>query len=341
MKTFADICYEMGITPEEVRRSPGFLRNDWRDGTRLDAGDTAFLNRQIEVVRSKTYEKKYAALLARQFLPTAEDVPAYATIGVEIVYDASGRPRIIANGGEDLPRVDVIASELTFKVASLGASYGYTLMDLRQAIGLGVPLTDKKASMAARSINTGIDEMLATGKLSTVGQDLGMTGFINIGAVPILTSVCPSVSWDNASTTPLQVLADLNALANAPSKQTLQVYTDCNIILAPHDYEIANALVMPNQLDTVLSFFLRVNKHVKGVDQWHRLTAAGAGGKNRSISYCKDPEVIEAVVPQEFEQLPPQLKNLETVIPCHARCGGVRPHQPQAMAYMDLTATSP
>jgi hypothetical protein len=341
MKTFAHICYEMGITPDEVRNSPGFLRKDWRDGTRLDAGDTAFLNRQIEIVRSKVYEKKYAALLARQFLPTATDIPAFATVGIEVVYDTAGRPRIISNGGEDLPRVDVIASELSFKVASLGASYGYTLMDLRQAIGLGIPLTDKKALMASRAINTGIDELLAIGKLSTVGQDLGMTGFINAGSVPILTSGAASQSWDNASTTPLQILADLMALANAPSKQTLQIYTDCNIILAPHDYEVANAVVMPNQLDTVLSFFLRTNKHVQGVDQWHRLTAAGAGGKNRAISYCKDPEVIEAIVPQEFEQLPPQLKNLETVIPCHARCGGVRLHQPQAMAYMDLTATSP
>jgi hypothetical protein len=343
-RSFAHIAYEMGISRDEVLASPGYLRfrqDAANDTKRSDAGDTAFLNRQIEIVRSKVYEVKYAALLSREFLPTATDIPAYATIGIEVVYDAAGKARIISNGGEDLPRVDVIASELSFKVASLGAAYGYTLMDLRQAIGLGVPLTDRKALMARRVIDTGIDELLALGKLSTVGQDMGMTGFINAATPTLIVSGCTNLSWDDPATTALKILADMTALAAAPSKQTLQIYQATDLLLAPHEYNIVAAVVMPNTTETVLSFFLRTNPYIKRVSQWHRLTGAGAGGKNRAIAYAKDPEVIEAIVPQEFEQLPPQLKNLETTIPCHARCGGVRLHQPSAMVYMDLVVTTP
>ena len=45
---------------------------------------------------------------------------------------------------------------------------------------------------------------------------------------------------------------------------------------------------------------------------------------------------IEAIVPQPFKQLPAQERNLEFVIPCTARAGGVSVYQPLAFTRATL-----
>jgi len=301
---------------------------------RLDADDTAFLARQIEHVRSTIYERRFPALLARTFLPTATDVPSWASHVVEVQYDSAGRAKVIANGSDDFPRVDVVASESAFKVVSIGDAYGYTLMDLRQALATGTPLQDRKGATARRVIETGIDEILATGQLDTVEQAFGMVGFLNASAVD-------DVAPDNdpwASATPDEMVADMNKLVDAPSENTNEVFETTDLILSPALFRLVNKTKMGSGTDTTtLEFFKKTNPGVS-VHKWHRCAGAGAEGKDRIVAYHKSPEVIEALVTQEFEQLPPQVRNLETLILCHARCSGVRIHHPMGINYMDLTA---
>ena len=45
---------------------------------------------------------------------------------------------------------------------------------------------------------------------------------------------------------------------------------------------------------------------------------------------------IESIVPQPFKQLPAQERNLEFVIPCTARAGGVSVYQPLAFTRATL-----
>jgi hypothetical protein len=303
-----------------------------RTEERLDANETAFLTRKIEHVRSTVYEVKYASLLSRSFLPTATDIPSWASHVVEVVYDTSGRATIVANGADDVKRVDNVVSEQSYKVFSIASAYGYSLNDLRTALGSGQPLSDLKARTVRRVIDTGIDEIIATGKLATVGQDPGAVGFVNAASVPIVTPV--DGDWNTA--TPDEMIADLNALVSAPGNTTIQVFEANIVLLAPKQYDkAARTRIGATNETTVLEFFLKTNPGVT-VQKWHRLSGAGAGGKDRCIAYSKSPEIIEAIVPLEFEQLPPQVKNFDTVVLCHARCGGVRIHQPKAIAYLDL-----
>jgi hypothetical protein len=53
------------------------------------------------------------------------------------------------------------------------------------------------------------------------------------------------------------------------------------------------------------------------------------------VAYLRNPEVLELEIPQDFEQFAPERRNLEFIVNCHARCGGVLVYQPLAMAYMD------
>jgi hypothetical protein len=305
-----------------------------RNGKRYDANETAFLTRQIEHVRSKVYEVQVASLLARSFLPTATDIPSWAQFVVEVIFDSAGQAKVVTNGSDDAPRVDLIASEQSYKVVSLADSYGFTLMDMRQALGVGMPLSDKKGKTAHRVLDTATDEILATGTLASANQTLGLVGFINASAVPIVTATAGS--W--AAATADAIIADVTKLIQAPSQATLQIFDSDTVIMAPAKYDFIAAKPRSATSDTtILEFLQRTNPGVS-FQKWHRLTSAGAGSLDRLVAYKKSDEVIEAIVPQEFEQLPPQVKNLETVTICHSRCGGVRIHHPKALAYLDATA---
>lgn len=311
-----------------------------RKGERLDSDDTAFLVRQIEHVRTKILEVRHAALLARSFLPTAEDIPSWASFSIQIVYDDAGQAKVIANGADDLPAVDRIASEKALTIASLGASYGFSAHDLRQALGTGVPLQDLLAKTTRRVIDTAIDEMIATGALSSAGQSaLGMVGFLTSSAVP--SAVALTDGFLIPATTGDQMLADLNILLRAPRIATKQIFPATNVILSQKIFDAVSTKPRASGTDkSVLEAFKAQHPEVS-VDVWHRLDLAGDGGTDDlAVAYCKDPEVIESIVPMEFLQHPPQFRNLKTVINCEARAGGVRIHHPKAIAYMSLSVAT-
>jgi hypothetical protein len=301
---------------------------------RLDANETMFLTRELEHVRAKTYEVKQASLLARSFLPTAADIPNWAHTVVEIIYDSSGRAQVISNGTQSLPRVDVVASEQTYKVVSIGAAYAFTVMDLRQAVALGKPLEATKALTSRRVIDTAIDEILATGALATVNQSFGMSGFVNHASIPIVADT--GGSW--ATITADAMIADFSALIEAPGVASKQIFEVTDVIVAPVQWNKMNRTPRSTNSDTTVLEFLRKNFPGVTFHKWHRLTGVGGGGDNRSIAYHKSPEVIEAIVPQEYETFPAQQKGLELETPCHARAAGVRLHHPNACADMDHAA---
>jgi hypothetical protein len=91
--------------------------------------------------------------------------------------------------------------------------------------------------------------------------------------------------------------------------------------------------------ESVLSVFKRNNPQITMIAPWYKLRTAGAGGKPRAIAYQRDPMILESVIPQEFEVLPPEMKGFEFINNCHARCGGVKIYQPLALRYMDFAIT--
>lgn len=306
------------------------------NGRRLDANETAILTRQLEFVRTKVFEVRYASLLSLSFLPLMQDLPPWVSNVIEVVYDATGQARIIGNAGSDgIPRVGVTATEQTVKVVSIATSYAFQLMELRTALGTGVPLTDRKARMGRRAIDAGIDELLAFGNLSSLSlpqANTGMTGFVNNSGV---TTFMPTIgSW--AAATADQLCTEMSNFIRSVSQQTNQQFATTDVVMSPTKYDLLATKARATGTDTTcLEFLEKVNKGVT-FSSWHRLTNAGTGGTvDRLIAYAKDPEVLEGIVPIMFEQLPPEVLGFETSVILHARCGGVDFHQTKAASYLN------
>lgn len=297
-------------------------------GIRMDAGETAHLLRQLEFVKAQTFDILHAQLKARQFIPVSNEAPPGAESITYRQWDEFSMAKIIANYADDLPLVDVAVKEFTVPVKSLGKAYQWSIQDLRRASLAGSQLDVRRARAARMAIERAIDEIAAFGR-----ADAGLPGFLNHANVPLVAPV--TGTW--ATATAAQILEDLNTLVQSIVETTLEVHVPDTLLLSTASFGIiAQRPVSTTTQTTILQSFLTNNPYIRNVDQWTRLNSANAAGTGpRAVAYVRDPMVLQLEIPQEFEQFPPQSRNLSFVVPCHARIGGVQMHYPLAVAYMD------
>lgn len=297
---------------------------------RKDAGETAMFARQLEFIKAQTYDIKYLPLKARTFIPVDSSVPSGAESFTWRAFDWAGFAKILANYADDLPKVDVIAAEVTQAIKSLGASYGYTIQDVRASQMSGAQLDVQRAKSARRAVENQIDALAAFGSTAA-----GLPGFLNAANVTVMNGAPLTGGWTTA--TAAQILADLNTIANKVVTQTKDTHHPDTMLFSVDRYlRISTTPFSANDSRSILQVFLQNTPWVRNVDQWSFLDLADAAGTGpRIVCYERNPENMQLVIPQEFEQFPPQPKNLAFNIPCHARIGGVSVRYPLSMVYAD------
>lgn len=300
---------------------------------RLDAAESAFLLRQLEFIATRTYDQQFPTLYARRFIPVNNQIDRAATNYTYGSYTAVGIAKLLASYADDLPRADVYVKEFTSPIRAIGQSFGYSIQEIRAAQRANVPLDQKKAQAARRGVEVVIDRILSLGDAAS-----GLVGLINqpnalVYTIPNGTAASPL--WANK--TPLEILEDMvNICAFIPTS-TGNVEEPNAILLPRAQYTIISTTPMfatgGSDL-TILEYFKR-NKPEVSVGMWPNLDNAGAGGTDRMIAYNRDPEKMEAIIPQEFEQFPPEQRGLNFEVACHARIGGVVFYYPLSMAVGD------
>lgn len=305
---------------------------------RFDANETAFLERELTQQREKWYEVQYAPNVAMTFVPRATDIDPEALTYSTFVIDRAGRAKVIGNGANDIPRVDVKKDEILGKVHTIAVEYGFGLSELRTAARLGTRLEDWKGRAARAACDDEVDQMLARGETSTQ-TTLGVTGLVNNAGVSVDTTSFTVWNMNDTAEALYTELCRPASAINVTVKSSSLLLPD-TMLLAPVNFDIVSQKRMGDGSDlTVLEYFKRNNPYIRNVFQWNKLATANAGGNGaRALVYRKDPLILEGVVPLPFEQLPPQAKGLEITTICRSRAGGVRVYHPEAMLYLDHTA---
>lgn len=297
---------------------------------RIDAKFTAVLEKQLEYVKSKTYDIVYAEMMAYKLIPVSHEADSGAETITYQQWDSFGVAQIIANYGDDLPAIDAMAEDFSVRVKSLGASYSWSIQDLRRAVMAGVPLSQRKASAAKRAIEQKIENVGAFGDSAA-----GLTGLSNNANASLVTPI--TGTWSTA--TGQQMIADVNKIVQSIVTTTAGTFPPNTIAMDTATYALFSTTPISTTGDTsrtVLQFFLDSSPYITEVTPWHKLELADAGGTGpRLVCYHKSPEVLEYEIPQPFESFPPQSKGLTFSVPCHARIGGVVMYRPMAVAYMD------
>lgn len=297
----------------------------------LDAGESAFFERELAHIRPQTYDVKYPDVKFRQLLPIDYSVDAGADSIVYQQFDEVAQARIIASYADDLPVAEVKGKEFSSLIKGIGIAFHYSMQEIRAAAKAGRALTPKKAIAARGAIERLLERIAAIGDTAT-----GLKGLLNQPSA--LTYTVPSgvggVTW--ALKTPDEILADLNGIVQYIVDQTNEVESPDTIVMPPGQLGLIRTLRLNDLSETtVLEYFLSKNGRVKNVESWSRCDAAGANATDRMCAYSRNPEKLQMVIPLEFTQHPPQPVGLKFEVPTEARTGGVTCEYQMSIAYGD------
>lgn len=309
---------------------------------RLDAAETVFLERALLQVEEQTYSTLLPPLEGRRFVPVDNKDDPGTKFTSYRQYTRIGVAAFVTERGQDLPRSAVFMKEFVHQYYRIGMSYEYTYDDLlaaARASANGAPLNiDLEEALACREgIEKKLDNVAREGSADGLSPDLGLLGLLNqpnatIYAIP--NGAGGSPLWSSKS--PDEVIADLTGIVAAQIAATFKVHEPDTILLPISQLEtIMGRSMGDGRSDTILSYFLKTNRHIKMVDSWQYLAGAGAGGTDRMVAYKRDPRMVVHKISQEFTQMPTQFENFVYSTLCTAKTAGVITRYPLSISYGD------
>lgn len=288
--------------------------------TTFNEDASVFSARQLDYVRARTYDRKLPPMNGLLLVPQESDAPEWAETITYRSYDAVGMAKIIANYADDLPRADVGGTDTTVPVRTIGDSYGYNINELNASIALGAQLPERKATAARRAVEIKLNQIAMVGD-PQYGL-YGITNHPNIGATTGVTG-----DWGGAATG-AQIVADADILWNAVRTQSKGVHTPTVLAIPSSAFSGMNSKYIADTGGK--SAYDVVRSKYPGLQIMDLPELEDVGGDTLSIigEFSVENANLETVMP--FNQLPAQARNLELVVPCMARSGGVSVHYPLA-----------
>lgn len=297
---------------------------------RADANESIFFARQLEHIRSKTYDIERPKLSAWTLFPVDTSVPAGAKTITYRQYDAVGSAKIIANYADDLPHADVTAKEFTSPIKGIGNSYGYDVQEIRYAQFTGTSLDAKKAAAARKANDQKVNQLAWAGDTVT-----GLPGFLSNTNIPavVLASDGTGTTKTFSTKTPDQIIRDMNAVVNSVYTATKGVHQANELWMPLEQYAYISSTARSATSDTtILDYFLSNNPFVQRVVPVLELDGAGAGGVDMMVAAENSIDNYQLNLVMPFMQHPPQPRNLAFEVPCESRFGGVTIERPLAFA---------
>jgi hypothetical protein len=328
-------------------------------GQRYDAATTAFFLRDLTEVMGRTFDVKYPDLKARQILPVFTGVDPGAEGYVWRQYDRVGAAKVIDSYGADLPESEVVAAEFQSRCLSIGTSYSYSIQDLRKARMAGIPLETRKALAARRSMEQALEQIAFYGLAQIPGatssqamqfvpasqstsDPMAMYGFTNFPGLLVPTHTLNT--WTSSATAIANIVSDFNGAFLTIINNSFGVHTPDTVVFPLSTWAslASTARSITFTEDTVLQYLMKENPWLKNVYWSLMLETAGLKQDGATVGtrvmFCeRNEENFQLVIPQEFEQLPPQMVNLMFKIPCHMRVGGIRVSYPKSCLGLDGT----
>ena len=328
-----DAAHAFGSTRTDAATAPRKYRLDggvWR----ADAAESFFVARQLEFMRPGIYAVQYPALKAQRLIPFNMGVDTGAQQFTATAVDQVGAVAITADMAFDVPMVEVKTIQMAAPIYHLSLGYEYSLQEARAAMFAKVPLIPQKALRTREQMERKLDDIAFLGDATT-----GMVGLLSASGTATYSVPANGqggdTHWKNKA--PDDVLVDMNGAVN-------------QVIVTTKEIEIPNTMVLPLSAKTfisnrrvgdgtsltILKYFLENQEFVKEVEGTYKAETAGTGSGTRGCCYVKDPTRLEFVVPQPFEQLPPEARGYMIRTICHMRTAGLMLYLPQSVIYFDL-----
>ena len=297
---------------------------------RFDSAEDAsiFFARELDYIKSKSYDKIYPEFTALNHFPITHEVPEGAETMTYYSYEKTGFAEIISNYATDLPRADVKGEPTTAMIKSIGDSYGYSVQDMRASRMAGKSLDVRRAEAARYAIERKTNEIAFAGDKKH--KLMGMLSTDNDIPLYTLATVSAKTAWKDK--TAAEILADINGMFAYQAELTQDVERADTLALPPSVYIDISTRQIPNTGFTVKKFLMDNAPYLKEIISAPELAesnkATNPYNKNVAMLYTNSADKFSLEIPMAFYQYPLQNRNLEVIIPCEERVAGIIMYYP-------------
>lgn len=282
-------------------------------GQRLDEDMSIFLARQLDYLKTQAYEVEYSPMSALAIFPVTNELPDDVRTFTYGIWDAVGMAKIIADYSDDLPTVDANYREETGRIWRLGDAYHYSLDEMKAAARTGRNLSDRKSTAARKAFDTKVNDLVWVGD-----ADHQIPGVFDQPNIPTVVSA----GW----TTPEIAGEELQAAVDGIASLTKGNHRATHVVIPPSVNKVLSKLI-PNTSYTYRTLFDQTNPGLTW-EMAYELENIDGEGTKAVIVFEKDPLNLSIEIPEAFNQLPPQARNLHWQVPCTGKATGLTVYRP-------------
>lgn len=299
-----------------------------------------FVISQTTHIEQEVYQVKYPYIQYPALIPVDTSAHPFATSVTYYSSDKFGRADWINGNADDIPLAGTERSKFETAVYTAGIGYSWGWEEINQAMMLGRDLSADDAMAARLAYEEMVDRIALWGDDSK-GFAGGLFNYPTVAVTPAVNG-----DWLNSSTTPAQIMQDINAALTLVRVQTNTVALADTLLLPYTRWDhIASTQLSSGSDLTILEFVKRNNIYTAQTGQ--QLMIRGERGLDeagvstsppeaRMIAYRRSPEVLKLHIPMPHRFLPVyQDGPLRWVVPGVFRLGGLDIRLPKEVAYVD------
>nr|CAK6603990.1 major head protein [Klebsiella phage vB_Kpn_K63PH128] len=288
------------------------------DANKLDAHGIWTVN-QLTQLLNRQYEQAYPQTGVLELFPVTTELSPVTKNFEWLEFDGVTSAKIIADYTDDLPTVEAMASEKTGKVFRLGNAWFISIEEIKAGQALGSRLSDRKASLAREGHETLVNDLVFKGSAPH--------NIVSVFDQPNINRLT-SASW----TTPEIAFSELQDLIETIEDVTLGRHHVTNIVIPPSKRRLLTQK-MPDVTESYLAWFKEnyPNVTITAIAELEDIDGAGTKGV---LAYEKDPMNMSIEIPERFNMLPMQPKDLHFKVPCTSKCTGLIVYRPLTIAIL-------
>ena len=300
----------------------------------FDANENVFFSRELEALKTRTYDIKYPEFKAQQFIPVNKDVDEGATSITYQQFDKNGVSKFIADYADDIPNIEVSGKEFTSPVREHANFYQFTNKEIRAAAKVNRSLKSMKAEASRFAYEQLVDNTawFADGTAAFRGL-VGLVYNPNINVDP-----APNGTW--ASATPDQIIADVNFAIENPNDVTNGVEDVDTCLLSVTKFNQLASTRLTDTGQTILSFLQGVHPGVT-FDKLSKLKnldpkpSGGAGPVEVILAFKSSAKNLTLEIPMDYTQHAPQPEGLVQKIYTEGSTGGCIVYYPLSVQIVE------
>lgn len=288
-------------------------------GEKADATTAGIWTAQeLHKIKSQAYEKDYPAGSALRVFPVTNELSDTDKTFEYQTFDKVGLAQIIADYTDDLPTVDALMSSEFGKVFRLGNAFLISIDEIKAGQRTGKSLSVRKANAAQLAHDMLVNKLVFKGskphKIKSVFDHPNISKIV-------------SKKWMDGETKKPEVASD--ELAQAIEKietLTLGQHRATHILIPPSMRKVLTVR-MPETTESYLEYFQKQNGGIT-IEAIAELEDYDGNGNKAALVYEKDPMNMSIEIPEAFNMLPAQPKDLHFKVPCTSKCTGLTIYRP-------------